>query len=91
MGYFLEQAEKLERWKNLKDIPVPAQYSWIWGKFLQIWYNTERDFNGNVVFTYRAINDYVECMKVPLTVEDKKLLFKMKDWAFIQIHEMEKD
>lgn len=53
-----------------------------------IWQNAEYDINGNVVFTYRTINEYVECMKVPLTVEDKKLLFKMKSWALGAIAEL---
>lgn len=46
---------------------------------------------GNVIFTFRTINEYVECMKVPLTVEDKKLLFKMKGWANETISELKED
>lgn len=44
--------------------------------------------SGNVIFTFRTINDYVECMKVPLTVEDKKMIFKMKAWAMNTISEL---
>lgn len=46
-----------------------------------IWQNAEHDMMGNVIFTFRTINDYVECMKAPLTVPDKKMLLKMKSWA----------
>jgi hypothetical protein len=52
-----------------------------------IWQNCEYDFGGNVVFTFRTVNEYVECMKVPFTVEDKRLLFKMKQWALETISE----
>lgn len=44
---------------------------------------------GNTIFTFRTINDYVECMKVPLEVEDKKMLLKMKAWAQNTISEMQ--
>lgn len=43
---------------------------------------------GNIIFTFHTINDYVECMKVPLTVEDKKMILKMKAWAQNTISEM---
>ncbi len=56
---------------------------------MQIWQGCEYDFNGNPIFTFRTINDYVECMKVPLTVSDKKLLLKMKAWAMNTISEMD--
>ena len=55
---------------------------------MQIWENAEHDMMGNVVFTFRTINEYVECFKVPLTVEDKKELFKMKAWASAVIAEL---
>ncbi len=48
--------------------------------------------SGNAIFTYRTVNEYVECMKVPFTVEDKQYLFKMKNWALESISELkEKD
>lgn len=80
--------EKDERWKKLREIPVPPEYSWIFKKFLEIWQGCEYDFAGNIIFTFRTINDYVECMKVPLTVEDKKCILKMKAWACNTIAEM---
>lgn len=58
---------------------------------MQIWQNAEYDMMGNVIFTYRTINDYVECMKVPLSIEDKKELFKMKGWALAAISELKKN
>lgn len=74
--------------KKLLDIPIPEQYQWIWKHFLNIWRESEYDMMGNVIFTYRTVNDYVECMKVPLSVDDKKCLFKMKNWALETIHEV---
>lgn len=85
---FLELGEKDEKWKKLREIPCPPEYSWIFKHFMQIWQNSEYDMAGNVIFTYRTVNDYVECMKVPLTVEDKKMLFKMKQWAAGVISEL---
>lgn len=93
-GYqkFIEFGEKEEKWKKLREIPCPPEYSWIFRHFMQIWQNAEYDMAGNVIFTYRTVNEYVECMKVPLTVEDKKMLFKMKGWALGVISELkEKD
>ena len=43
---------------------------------------------GNVDFSFKTINDYVECMKVPLSVSDKKIILKMKSWAISQIVDM---
>lgn len=58
---------------------------------MQIWQNAEHDMMGNVIFTFRTVNEYVECMKVPFTVEDKKNLFKMKQWALEAISELKED
>lgn len=77
-----------EKYKKLQDIPIPDKYQWIWKHFLLIWKECEYDMVGNIIFTYRTVNDYVECMKVPLTVDDKKCLFKMKDWALEIVHEV---
>lgn len=93
-GYkkFYELGEHDEKWKKLREIPCPPEYSWIFRHFMLIWQNAEYDMAGNVIFTYRTINEYVECMKVPLTIEDKKMLFKMKGWALEAISELkEKD
>lgn len=86
--FFFELGEKDEKWKKLRDIPIPPEYSWIFRHFMEIWRGCEYDFAGNIIFTFRTINDYVECMKVPLTVEDKKCLFRMKVWAVNTIAEM---
>lgn len=77
-----------EKWKKLRDIPVPKSCEWIFKHFMQIWQGCDYDMAGNVIFTFRTVNDYVECMKVPLTVEDKRLLFMMKAWAMNTISEM---
>lgn len=85
---FEQLAKTSERFEKLQDIPFPVQYSWIWGHFLAIWGQCETDLMGNRIFTYRTINEYMECMKVPLTVVDKRILFKMKTWANEQIEKM---
>lgn len=85
---FFQLGEQDEKWKRLREIPCPAEYSWIFKHFMQIWQNAEYDMAGNVIFTYRTVNDYVECMKVPLTVEDKRCLFRMKGWAQSAIAEL---
>jgi len=87
---FLSIGEKDDKWKKLRDIPCPTEYSWIFKHFMRIWQNCEYDALGNVIFTYRTVNDYVECMKVPLSVEDKRCLFKMKFWALGVIAEFRK-
>ena len=74
--------------RKLRDIPCPPEYSWIFRHFMQIWQGCEYDMAGNVIFTFRTVNEYAECMKVPLTVEDKKCLFRMKAWACNAISEM---
>ena len=85
---FLEVCKIDPTFKKLQDIPPPPQYKWIFRQFLQIWQGCECDMMGNVILTFRTINDYVECMKVPLTVEDKKCILKMKAWAMNTIAEM---
>lgn len=84
----MKLGEKNEKWASLRDIEIPEQYLWIWSHFLTIWQNCERDAFGNVVFTFRTINDYVECMKPNLTIQDKKVLLKMKNWASETIYEL---
>jgi hypothetical protein len=83
--------EKDSKYKKLRIIPIPDGYKWIFSQFLEIWRGCEFDMSGHVIFTFQTINEYVECMKVPLTVEDKKMIFKMKAWAMNQIFELEKE
>lgn len=85
---FLEISERDSKFKKLLDIPCPAEYSWIFKHFMQIWQQCEYDMGGGIIFTYKTVNDYVECMKVPFTVEDKKCLFRMKGWALETIAEL---
>lgn len=80
---------KDEKWNKLRDIPIPERYEWIWEHFIAIWQQSLVDFNGNRQIDYRTVMDYAECMKVPLSVTDKRLIMKMKAWAFEQISEME--
>lgn len=55
---------------------------------MQIWENAEHDMMGNIIFTFRTINEYEQCFKVPFTVEDKRELLKMKFWAMGVISEL---
>lgn len=56
-----------------------------------IWQNCEHDINGNAVLTFRTLNEYVECMKVPLSINDKKMILKIKHWAMNAIAELKED
>lgn len=91
MEKFNEICLKDKKWNELKDIEIPHEYLWIWGHFIAIWQQCLFDFNGNRQFDYRTVMDYAECMKVPLTVKDKRIIFRMKVWAFEQIREMDPD
>ena len=84
---FFEMGEVEEKYKKLRDIPIPKEYNWIFKHFMQIWQGCDYDMMGNIIFTFHTINEYVECMEVPLTVEDKKMLLKMKAWACNTISE----
>lgn len=49
---------------------------------MYIWSNAEVDgMSGRRQFSFRLLNEYQQCMKVPLTVAEKKLLLKMRSWA----------
>lgn len=76
------------KWKKLKDIPIPDGYSWIWDNFLQIWRFCEVDFNGNIIFTPRVILDYEQCFGVSFSILERQLLMKMKSWANEIIYEI---
>lgn len=88
---FLETCKKDPNFERLKEVPCPPEYAWIFKHFKQIWQNCEHDMMGNIIFTFRTINEYVECFKVPFTVEDKKELFKMKVWAQATISSLEEE
>lgn len=92
-GYeaFLKVCLKDKKWEKLKDISIPEQYEWIFSHFLNIWQGCEWSFSGSIIFSFRTIEEYESCMKVPLRVCDKKLLLKMKAWACNQIAEMEEE
>jgi hypothetical protein len=69
-------------YSKYKEPQIPPGCKWIFGQFMYIWGNCEVDgMSGQRIFTFRTLNDYVECMKVPLTVAEKKLLLRMKHWA----------
>lgn len=80
-----------ERMNKLQDIPVPTEYSWLFEQFINIWYNTERDFNGNVIFTPRTILDYEQFIGISFSYKERKLLLSMKTWAQTAIVEVERD
>ena len=77
-----------DKWKKLKELPIPDGFAWLWGVFLQIWKMCERDFNGNIIFTARSVLDYEQCFGVTLSISDRQYLFKMKDWACETVYEL---
>ena len=78
-------------WARMKDLPCPVGFLWLWEHFMNIWNECERDFNGNVVLTYRSILDYAECMGVPLNAAERATIMKMKHWALAEISELNKE
>ena len=89
--FYEKIAVKGSLWEKYKDIPVPRCFRWLFDKFLDIWYNSGYDFNGNVIFTYESVNEYETCMKVHFTIYEKRLLFQMKYWAMAIIKSFEKE
>lgn len=75
-----------ERWGKLVEPDFPQGFRWIWLTFLDIWRTCEHDFNGNTVLTPRVLTDYCECFKVSLTVQEKHLIFRIKNWANDEIY-----
>lgn len=85
-------AKDPERWGKLVEPEFPRRFRWIWLTFLDIWRTCEHDFNGNTVLTPRVLTDYCECFKASLTVQEKRLIFRMKMWAADEISSLrEKD
>ena len=69
-------------YSKFKEPEVPPGCKWIVGQFMYIWSNCEVDgMNGQRIFTFRTLNEYTECMKVNLSIAEKKLLLNMKHWA----------
>lgn len=89
-----EKFEKLtqtdKRFSRYREPPIPLGCNWIWEHFLDIWYNAERDFNGNVIFTPQTINEYEKCFGTKFSFVEKKLMFKMKMWINETIADLNK-
>lgn len=69
-------------YKKYREAEMPPGCRWIFSQFMYVWTNAPRDgMSGQVIFTFSTLNDYVACMKTPLTVAEKKLLLKMSHWA----------
>lgn len=79
---FKKLTETDSYYSKFKEPVIPPGCKWIFGQFMYIWANAEADgMTGRRIFSFRLINEYVECMKVPLTVAEKKLLLRMRGWA----------
>lgn len=79
-----------ENWKKFVPPEFPTRFTWIWYKFLDIWRTCGHDFNGNIILTPRVLMDYCECFMISLTVEEKRLIFRMKAWAEDTIYKLRK-
>lgn len=91
---FADKVKGYENWSKFISPPLPSRFQWIWLHFLDIWRTCSRDFNGNVIMTPRTLIDYCECFKVFFTVQEKHLLFRIKNWAedaMYQVREKNKD
>lgn len=81
-----ERFEKLMKsdsyYRKFRDPEIPPGCKWMFSQFLYVWGNAPRDgMTGNVLFTFSTINEYVECMKAPLSLAEKKLMLRMSHWA----------
>lgn len=77
-------------WANLKDIPVPNLFKWLFSQFLSIRQSCEYDFNGNIIFTPRTIIDYSECLGIEFSYREKQTLLAMNIWAEEKVREVRK-
>lgn len=75
----------------LKDIPLPSDYTWLFSHFLMIWQNCEYDLSGTKVFHFRDITDYEKVFGVSFTYHERRMIVKMKNWAFEIIAEFQKE
>ena len=89
-----EKFEKLVQtdsyYKRFREPSIPLGCNWIWRHFMMIWQNCNHDFGGNPILSFGEINDYETCMKVKLSLVEKRLILKMKDWAMEKISELNK-
>lgn len=68
----------------------PEGSKWIWNHFMYIWQNADtKEMTGRPIITFRTLNDYEECMKVRLSIKEKKQILLMKHWAYAAISELE--
>lgn len=81
-------SESDEKWNKLKDIPIPHPFMWLFRHFLMIWRHCEHDLNGNKIFRPVDITQYSECFEVKFTIEEKRLMLLMKEWASSTIIEL---
>lgn len=87
---FKKVQETDKRFAKLKDPDIPVGCNWIFSQFLYLYFNTKADgMTGRIQLSFIDINEYQKCMKVPLTVAEKKLLIKMAHWAGEEISELE--
>lgn len=81
-----------KRWGKFIEPEFPKNYRWLWFVFLDIWSLCDYDMNGNKILTPRVLCDYCECFKISLTIQEKRIIFKMKTWANDEIYSLrEKD
>lgn len=70
-----------KHWEELKDIPIPKGFNWLFGQFIAIRNYCVYDFNGNIIFTPRQILDYSECLGIEFTFRERQTLLAMNSWA----------
>lgn len=91
----IEKFDKLTQpgktFERYVDIPVPGQYQYVWEHFLYMWSQSPVDLNGNKTFTFGTVKEYQDLFEYDFSINDKKLFFKMKDWAQEVIYELNKD
>ena len=77
-----------ERYAKLKPLPVPKPFGWLFEHFKMIYKHGSHDMWGNKILQPIDVINYCECFKVVLTIEERKLIFLMKDWVSEVISEL---
>lgn len=73
------------------DIPIPKQYQYVWDHFMDMWSLSEIDINGNRRFTFGTVKEYQDLFGYDFSIADKKMFFKIKNWALETIYELTED
>ncbi|MCQ2081586.1 MAG: hypothetical protein MJZ11_08000 [Lachnospiraceae bacterium] len=78
---FDKEAQPGGTFEKYVDIPIPEQYQYVWEHFIYMWSQSEIDINGNRIFSFGTVKEYQDLFGYDFSIADKKMFFKMKNWA----------